>query len=417
MSPTAAAPPTARTVLALGSAQTLAWGSSFYLPAILATPMAAELGLARSSVFAAFSLALVTSALVGPAAGRRIDRFGGRSLLMATNLLFALGLAGLGLAQGPLGMAAAWSLLGLAMGAGLYEAAFAALVRLYGPASRNPITGITLIAGFASTVGWPLSAWMSETFGWRGACFGWALLHLAVGLPLNALLPRATRLLAAPADAGPADAAGGAGAAGGASPAGADSAAPAAAWRTLLLLAFFFAATRVVAAAMGAHMPALIMAFGGTLAAAVAASALMGPAQVGGRLLEFGLLRRLHPLVSARAAALAPPLGMATLLVFGVGAAPAFALLHGAGNGILTIAKGTLPLVLFGARGYGARQGWLAMPSLALQAVSPWLFGLVIERSAAAALLALIGLSLAALVALLMLRAAPAAEEPGAPRS
>jgi len=413
------APSTARTVLALGSAQTLAWGSSFYLPAILATPMAAELGLARSSVFAAFSLALVTSALVGPAAGRRIDRSGGRGLLMATNLLFALGLAGLGLAQGPLGMALAWVVLGLAMGGGLYEAAFAALVRLYGPASRNPITGITLIAGFASTVGWPLSAWMSEAWGWRGACFGWAALHLMVGLPLNALLPRAAAAQeakesqaardlqeaqdpqAATPQTGPAAAA-----------APASTVAPA--WRTLLLLTFVFAATRVVAAAMGAHMPALIMAVGGTLAAAVAASALMGPAQVGGRLLEFGLLRRLHPLVSARAAALAPPLGMAALLVFGAPAAPAFALLHGAGNGILTIAKGTLPLVLFGAQGYGARQGWLSMPSLALQALAPWLFGLVIERSAAAALMLLIGLGLASLVALLMLRVSVARPGPSA---
>jgi hypothetical protein len=176
-------------------------------------------------------------------------------------------------------------------------------------------------------------------------------------------------------------------------------------WRPLLLLAFVFAVTRFVSTAIGSHGPLLLMALGSTLAGAVAAGALIGPAQVGGRLLEFGLLRRLHPLLSARLAALGHPLGVAALLAFGAPAAAAFALLHGAGNGILTIAKGTLPLALFGARGYGERLGWLAMPSLAAQAAAPWLFGLAIERSPTGALLGSTALSLAALAALLALRA------------
>ena len=162
------------TVLALGTAQTLAWASSYYLPAMLAAPMARDLGVATPTVFAVFSMALIVSALVGPLAGRLIDRHGGRPVLLGTNVLFALGLAALGSAQGPASLVAAWLLLGLAMGAGLYEAAFAALVRLYGTGSRNAITGITLLAGFASTVGWPLSAWMEVQLGWRGACFVWA---------------------------------------------------------------------------------------------------------------------------------------------------------------------------------------------------------------------------------------------------
>ena len=148
------------TVATLGTAQTLSWASSYYLPAMLAAPMARDLGLATPTVFAAFSMALILSALVGPAAGRAIDRHGGRPVLMATNIAFAAGLALLGLAQGPLTLCLAWALIGLAMGSGLYEAAFAALVRLYGHDSRNAITGITLIAGFASTVGWPLSVFL-----------------------------------------------------------------------------------------------------------------------------------------------------------------------------------------------------------------------------------------------------------------
>jgi MFS family permease len=382
-------------VAALGSAQTLAWASSYYLPAVLAVPMARELGLPMPAVFAAFSGALVVSAAVGPWAGRTIDRLGGRPVLMATNLLFALTLLALAAAPTPAWLVAAWVLMGLAMGAGLYEAAFAALVRLYGRDARGPITGITLIAGFASTVGWPLSAWMETRFGWRGACVGWAALHLLVGLPLNALLPRP------PAPVEPAAT----GAPEAAAPARDAEASPASAPVTLALLAFVFAATWFVSTAMATHLPALLQAAGASLAAAVAAGALVGPAQVGGRLLEFGVLRRVHPLLSARLAALGHPAGVLALLLAGPAAAPLFALLHGAGNGILTIAKGTLPLALFGAQGYGARQGWLMMPARVLQAAAPFLYGLAIGAWGAGALWLSAALSLAALGALLLLRA------------
>jgi len=404
----------ARPVALLGLAQTLSWGSSFYLPAVLARPMAAELGMAPATVYLAFSLALVVSALVGPASGRAIDRAGGRPVLMACNGVFALGLAGLALAQGPLALFAAWAVLGLAMGAGLYEAAFATLVRLYGAAARNPITGITLIAGFASTVGWPLSAWMLAHFGWRGACGGWALLHLLVGLPLNALLPRDGPAAAAePAAAAPTAAAPAAGLAAAApSPAPSPAAAPAAAtadappaspWLAVLL-SLFFAIGMFIGTAWATHLPMLLQSVGASLAVAIGVGALVGPAQVAGRVLEFGVLRRLHPLRTARVAALAHPLGIAVLLAVGAPAAAAFALLHGAGNGILTIAKGTLPLVLFGAQGYGARQGWLMMPARVAQASAPVLFGLALDSWGRGALWLSGGLGLVAFAALVAIR-------------
>ena len=165
--------PSSSVIARLGIAQTLAWGSTYYLPAMLATPMAQDLGVSTPTIFAAFSVALVVSALLGPAAGRMIDRTGGRSVLVATSLVFTIGLAGLGVAQGVAGLFAAWVILGIGMGAGLYEAAFATLVALYGNRSRGAITRITLIAGFASTVGWPLSTFMEAHIGWRGpACPG-----------------------------------------------------------------------------------------------------------------------------------------------------------------------------------------------------------------------------------------------------
>jgi predicted MFS family arabinose efflux permease len=378
------------TVAALGLAQALAWASSYYLPAMLAAPMAHELGVSTPTVFAAFSLALIVSALLGPYAGRAIDRWGGRPVLVGTNLVFALGLAGLAMAQGPVGLFAAWVLIGVGMGSGLYEAAFAALVRLYGTDSRNAITGITLIAGFASTVGWPLSTLLEAHVGWRGACLSWALLHIVLGIPLNLRLPRAGALPAVTARPSVAN----------------DEAAERStrdAARAAYLLAFVFAVTWFISTAMAAHLPRLLQASGASLSTAVAAGALFGPAQVVGRLLEFGLLRRVHPLLSARLAALMHPVGATLLVLFGGPAAAVFAVLHGAGNGILTIAKGTLPLVLFGPGGYGHRQGLLMVPARIAQALAPWLFGVWLDRWGAASLWVSAALGLTVFGALLML--------------
>lgn len=391
-----------RVVGTLGTAQTLAWASSYYLPAMLAAPMADELGVPTASVYAAFSGAMVASALVGPWAGQAIDHRGGRVVLVSTSLVFALGLAMLGLAQGLWTMVMAWLIIGVAMGAGLYEAAFSSLVRLYGYRARGAITGITLIAGFASTVGWPLSAWMETRFGWRNACFGWAGLHLLIGLPLNAWLPTLPGLRTATKKEKPMVE----------EPVAASvppTAVPKRPGITTALLAFVFAATWFISTAMATHLPRMLESAGATLAAAVAVGALIGPAQVAGRLLEFGLLRQVHPLLSARLAALAHPVGVAVLLLAGPVAAPLFAVLHGAGNGILTIAKGTLPLALFGAEGYGARQGWLMMPARVAQALAPLLFGLALDAGGADALWLSGAIGLAACGALMLLRAQPSA--------
>ena len=376
-------------VAALGSAQTLAWASTYYLPAMLATPTARDLGVSVPTVFAAFSVALIVSALLGPSSGRAIDRWGGRPVLLGTNLVFAAGLGMLAIAQGTVGLFAAWVVIGVGMGSGLYEAAFAALVRLYGQGARNAITGITLFAGFASTIGWPLSTVFEAQFGWRGACLAWAALHLVLGLPLNALLPKV--VVPGLAQTGP-----------GGSEAPAEPL-PHAAGRTAFVLAFVFAATWFISTAMAAHLPRLLQAGGASLAAAVAMGALVGPAQVAGRLLEFGVLRRVHPLLSARLAAFMHPLGAAAFMLFGGPAAAFLAILHGAGNGILTIAKGTLPLVLFGAGGYGHRQGLLMAPARMAQALAPWLFGVLLDRWGSGALWFSAALGLGAFGALMCL--------------
>ncbi|MDP3223765.1 MAG: MFS transporter, partial [Rubrivivax sp.] len=317
-------------VVALGTAQTLAWASSFYLPTLLALPMARDLGLASSNVFALLSMSLVLTALLSPWAGRLIDTHGGHRVLLASSGLFVVALLLMATAQGLPQLLLAWCVMGLAMAFGLYDAAFASLVKLFGSDARRAITGITLIAGFASSVGWPLTALMEAQWGWRGACLGWAGLHLLLGLPLNLWLPKAAdgaaTVAQSPAEVAPP--------ASGATTTPAMIATPARATRPsrpMLLVTLLFTLMGFVSTAIATHLPALIQASGASLGTAVAVAALAGPSQVAARLFELGFLNRHSPLLAARLATLGHPLGAACLLLVGPVAALPFVVLHGLG--------------------------------------------------------------------------------------
>src|SRR5258708_37518452 len=253
-------------ILALGTTQTLAWASSYYLPAILADPIGRDLGVSSNWIFAAFSASLVISALLGPRVGRQIDLVGGRSVLSVSNLTLAAGLALLGFTHSLALLIAAWLLLRIGMAFGLYDAAFGALGRIFREAARGPVTGITLLAGFASTVGWPLTAWGLGAIGWRNTCFAWALAHILIGLPLNFfMLPAVKGAKAAVAASTkphiPID-------------------------RTMILLAFAFAAAWSVTGAMAAHLPRILEAAAATTLQAVSSGALSRPAQVAARIVS-----------------------------------------------------------------------------------------------------------------------------------
>ena len=380
-------------VAALGMTQTLAWASSYYLPAILGAPIAAALGIAPSIFFGIFSATLLLSSMLAPAVGRVIDRHGGHPVLACSNVMLAAGLVALGLAQNILSLSAAWLILGAGTAMGLYTPAFATLTRLYGLGARGPITGITLLAGFASTIGWPVSAFMLARYGWRETCFFWAALNFFVCMPANWLL-----IPTAPAEP-PLTQAQRGGSDETETPRGA-----------MLILAFFFAVSRFVSGSFAAHLPRLLEGTGASAVTAIAAGALVGPAQVGARLFEFGLLRKFHPLIPARVAALMNPLGSAGLILLGPAGISIFAVLHGAGNGMLTIASGTLPLALFGPAGYGRRTGILAVPTRIAESSAPLIFGLLIDRMGTAAVAVSAGLMLTACASLFALHSrAPAA--------
>lgn len=379
-------------IFLLGTTQTLGWASSFYLPAILGDRIAEDLGMSSTWFFAAFSGALVVSALVGPRVGRTVDAVGGREVLAASNVILAAGLALLASAHSPAILWLAWLVLGLGMGIGLYDTAFAALGRIYGLQARSAITGITLLAGFASTVGWPLTAWGASELGWRQTCLAWAVAHIVVGLPLNLLLPTSS---------------------GAASNRDGPSKPHIPIDRAMLVLGFAFAASWTVVTAMAVHLPRLLEAAGASTVQAVAAGALIGPSQVGARLLEAGAMKRFHPMLSARLSVALHPLGAAVLVAFGaVAASGVFTILHGAGSGILTIARGTVPLAMFGPENYGYRLGLLGAPSRIMMAAAPLLFGLLIDRYGAGALFFSSALSIAAFLGLCSLRIGKAVHYP-----
>jgi hypothetical protein len=224
---------------------------------------------------------------------------------------------------------------------------------------------LTLWGGFASTVCWPLSAWLVETVGWRGTCLAYAGLHLVVTLPLALLaIPRETRreFFVPQPDA-----------------AVLPSEALANRASMVWLLAAILTAAGVVAAIWSVHLITILRAGGVGLASAVALGALVGPAQVGARVIEMASGGRHHPIWTLATAAVLIAAGL-VLIWAGVGLLAVALIAYGAGNGIWSIARGTLPLALFGPHDYAALMGRLAAPSLLAQALAPLAGALIMAR-------------------------------------
>jgi MFS family permease len=385
----AGAPSALRVVAPVGVAQLIGYGGTYYMPAILAAPIGRDLGIAPTWTFAGLSLGLIVSSVMGPAVGRSVDDGGARKALVLGNVAFATGLTLLASAHGLALMTLAWLIMGLGMGLGYYETAFAAMTRLYGASARNLISGVTLIAGFTSTISWPLTSLLDGHFGWRFACLFWAAANLLIALPLNLLLPAATTTASSQPDVPSSE-----------DPSPTEGAPMPGA---MIAIAVMFAATSFVSSGLSAVMPTLLVHLGATQSAAIAASALVGPAQIAGRLAELGWLRRFHPAVSARLATMFHPIGVAALLVGGAPFSSVFVILYGIGNGILTISRGTLPLAIFGPLGYGHRIGLLSAPARISGALAPLLLGLLFDAVGPAGLYVTAGLNLVGFTALIFL--------------
>lgn len=341
-------------ISALGVVQILAWGSSFYLPAVLAGPVAESTGWPLAWVVGGFALGLLVAAFASPHVGAAIHRHGGRPILALAALLLAAGLTTLALSPALSVYLTGWLIVGAGMCCGLYDPAFATLGRLYGAEARPAITTLTLWGGFASTVCWPLSAFLVAQVGWRGACLAYAGLHLLVTLPLVLLLiPPAPALPAA-----------------GNTRQAADGPLSSRERRAFLLFAGVLVLGGAIMALVSVHLITLLQAREVALASAVSYGALIGPAQVGARVVEMALKGRHHPLWTLMAAFGLIALGL-LLLAAGLPGVGLALVLYGAGNGIYSIARGTVPLVLFGPVRYPALVGRLARPGLIAQALAP----------------------------------------------
>ncbi|HUG25101.1 MFS transporter [Piscinibacter sp.] len=372
-----------RVVFALGLTQIIAWGSLHYSIAVLAPDMATALGVSVPLVLGCFTGALAMSGFAAPAAGRWIDRAGGRRPMAAGSVLAALALVLIATAQHPAVFLAGWLLAGAAMSATLYDAAFATLSLVSGERHRQAVTALTLFGGLASTAFWPLSFALNETIGWRATIVVYAALHLLVCLPLHAwLLPSRPRSAAAPA-------------------ATARPPLRKVPWRGgLAWLAASFAFGAVVFSALSVHLIVILQAQGLSAADAVLVSVLVGPMQVAGRIVEFAGGRRLRAVTTGLVAMLVMLVSLVLLWsLSGAGwLAFAFAALYGASNGVMTIVRGTVPAELHGRDGYGSLLGRLAGPAFIGKAAAPVAFALVAtELGYGAGIVGLMALAAAAI--------------------
>lgn len=375
---------TQRMTVAIGFTQTLAWATTFYVPATMVGPASIEIGASPTVLLGGFSMALLVTGLMSPWVGRRIDRLGGRGVLAISTCVTASGLALMAAVPSLVTWYAAWMVMGVGMAMGLYDAAFGTIGRLLGAESRPSIVGVTLLAGFASTIGWPAGAYLAAHIGWRWTVLLYAGIQVFLLLPIIlAFVPRApAHGPAAPKTVQVTDA-------------------PAP--RAFFFLAAYFTLRSGINAVIMVHALTLLGGMGYSAAAAVGAATLIGPAQVGSRVIDWFFGRGLNPMVTGVVSAILLPVGMVALLA-GLPAA-GFTLIYGLSNGILTISRGTLPMHVFGPEGYAARIGKLALPALLASAVAPTVVSPLMQAWPTSWVIALLGgVSVLACLCLLGLR-------------
>jgi len=362
----------AAAVLALGITQITAWGTSYYCLGVLAGPITRDTGWSRGFVFLGFTVALLVMGIVSNAVGRAIDRRGGRAVMTLGTVLVSAGLFALAHVRSEATYLAVWAFLGLGMRLCLYDAAFAALVQVAPSRGRKAISYLTLFGAFASSVFWVVGHALEEQVGWRQTLVLFALINLAVCLPLHWLgLARRE----------PAEGAGGPAAPPAASPDG-----PPLEGRTrsvaIVLFAVIMSLNGFVFGVISVQLVPLLEAAGLATAAAVWVASMKGVAQFGGRVVEIVFGRNLRAITVGRiAVGILPP--SLLLLLVATGSLPlvvAFTLLMGASQGVITIVRGAVPLALFGAKGYGTVLGVIATPVLVVNAGSPTLFAWIVDR-------------------------------------
>lgn len=370
------------TICILAITQILSWGALYYAFSILAPVMGPSLGLRPELIYGAFSWSLLVASLVATPAGMLLDRFGGQGVMATGSLVCGAGLIWLSQATGALGLIGAWTVLGVAMALTLYEAAFATINRKFQHNSRQAISNLTLFAGFASTIFWPLTLTLNTAIGWRNTYLWFGAAQLLLCLPLHLLLGRDRPVLPAPL----------------AQVERHHTLAEALRHPAFWQLAAAFAANSFIFSALSVHLIPLLQDFGHTAAVAVLMAALIGPMQVVGRICERTFARAVIPQKVGMFTFGALPAAILALVLFGsqAWAVAVFCALYGLSNGILTIVRGTLPQAMFGRKNYGAISGAMSGPSLLAKAAGPLVAAAILRSYPAPVPLLLVLLGVAA---------------------
>lgn len=363
-----------KAIWALGLTQIIGYGTLYYSFSILAPAMAREFGLTEGWVFGALSASLFAGSLFAPTAGRWADRFGAGRIMTVGSAAAALALALCAVAPGRVTFVLALLAMELASSFVLYSAAFVAIVQIGVPRPQRSITHLTLIAGFASTLFWPLTSALHAHLTWREVYLLFAALNLGLCLPIHAWLMRLSRrqATAASQERGP-------------TPEPAAPLDPRRGRAAFLLMLAGFATEGFVLSAILIHMVPLTAALGlGT--AGLFVSTLFGPAQVASRLINMlfgGRLQQTHLAVIAASLLTA---GLCALLLTTpwLPGAFVFVFLFGLGSGLTSIVGGTLPLELFGREGYGARLGWASAARQFTSAFAPFALAFMMARTSVA---------------------------------
>jgi len=356
-----------RAVVVLGVTQIIAWGAIFYPPVLMMPLISADRGYSFTFAMGGFSAGLLAAGFISPTIGTLIDRYGGHRVMPLGSLAGALGLVALVYTRHPAAYLAVWVLLGVAMAASLYDPAFATLGRIFGARARQPITALTLAGGFASTVSWPTTYALVQRVGWENTYLIYAAVLACVAAPLHAFaLPRARAEPDVPVP-------------------GAIASRPALAPAkgAFVLVAAAFASYAFVPSGLSTHLLAIFKRLGIDAGTAVIIGSLFGPSQVAARLCEFIFARNVHPLWIARFAVgmLVAAFVMLWLIGLSTPVAFAFAVMFGIANGLVTIARGAVPLALFGAVGYGRIIGRIAGPALIVTSIAPVVVAFIAERA------------------------------------
>lgn len=355
----------------LGLTQIIGYGTLYYSFSILAPGMAKDFDWPQEWVFGIFSASLLVGGLAAPSIGRRIDQHGAGPMMALGSLVAACALILCAWAPGRIPFIAGMVVMEIASAFVLYNAAFAALVQITPQTAQRSITHLTLIAGFASTLFWPITSELHKHLTWREVYLAFAALNLVVCLPVHFWLARAMKADRSRQGLAKSESA--------AAIEGSISAPDRR--RTFTLMGLGFALEGFVLSALLVHMVPLLTAVG-LGASAVLVGTLFGPSQVFSRFVNMLVGRGLSPLILAVVSAMFLVTGLMVLLTtapwFAGGVA--FAILFGLGSGLTSIVQGSLPLALFGSEGYGALLGRISAIRLIVSALAPFIFSILMAR-------------------------------------